>query len=136
MPIAVTNPTAALQLVKSWAAVAAGIAVIAVLSDDEGTVLCPFRRTTAGYCPLCGCTRAAGLLLKGDVAASWQRHPLVLLLAIQIPLVFWLRRPRRSFQKFQVQGLLLANLGLAMVIWPLRMLTGDIPVPSGLFWPL
>ena len=39
---------------------------------------CLFHFFTGFYCPGCGGTRAVRLLLKGDLAGSFQYHPFVL----------------------------------------------------------
>ncbi len=114
-----------------------GVGLAAIFSDDEGTVLCPFRRTTEGYCPLCGGTRAAASLLRGDVDASLSAHPAVVLLAVQIPVFLWFLVTgvgtdgrRRWFQRIVV-----ANVVMMLVVWLVRLGLDDIPRPSTLTWP-
>lgn len=120
------------------------VALAAFLGSDDGIVLCPYRRCTGGDCPLCGTTRAAGQLLRGDVAASWQAHPLVLVLALQIPI--WLavtHSTRRSQSNASGQtwwqrngaNVLLANVGIATAVWIVRLALGDVAGPSALTVP-
>lgn len=127
------------------AAAAIGVVALGVAaSDDEGTVLCPFRRCTDGYCPLCGATRSFGRLLRGDIVGAWVRHPYVVLLAAQVIVLGSLaalrsarsadeadtRRPLLS--SAQRRWLLTANLVVAFGLWTFRMAIGDVPRPSTL----
>lgn len=128
------------------AAAAMGVLALGVAaSDDEGTVLCPFRRCTDGYCPLCGATRSFGRLLRGDVAGAWVRHPYVVVLAVQIVVLGAIaglrsatgassgssaRRPLLTSS--QRRWLLIANLVFVVGLWGLRLALGDIPRPSTL----
>lgn len=104
-------------------------------SDEEGIVLCPFRRCTGGYCPGCGTTRAAGRLLRGDIVGSWQRHPFVVLGAAQLIVLGSIRlsgsnRLRSTVRRFATP-LLAANAAVVLGIWVIRLATGQIPVPFG-----
>lgn len=115
---------------------AIGVAAFALFSDDEGVVLCPFRRLTDGYCPLCGATRAVGRLIQGDIDAAWDRHPAAVLLVAQLPLLLWLTRRRvapdqRTATDF-FDRLVTANLIAATVIWLARLASHDIPTPFGI----
>ena len=38
--------------------------------------LCPLHFLGLDWCPGCGLGRSISLLMKGDIAASWTRHPL------------------------------------------------------------
>lgn len=122
---------------------AVGLALATSSGDvpaDEGFVLCPFRRCTGGYCPGCGATRAAGALLRGDVAGSIRLHPLVVVWFVQfVAVAFWFAlgpgggrfaRLRRAWVRWGTQ-LLLANAVAAVVVWIARMGTGSIPVAFG-----
>jgi hypothetical protein len=130
------RPTAASLRVRAATVAALGVAV-ATAGDAEGWVLCPYRRSTAGYCPLCGATRAAARLMSGDVEASWRMHPLVILVAVQVPIVWAVgRRMIGSARSDLRQRWLLANLGLAMLLWVVRSVSGDVPLPTGLGWPV
>lgn len=127
---------------------AAGVVGVLALgvaaSDDEGTVLCPFRRCTDGYCPLCGATRSFGRLLRGDLVGAWVRHPYVVLLAAQILVLGAMAglrasttssnaSPRRPLlTSNQRRWLLIANLAVVVALWGFRLALGDIPRPSTL----
>lgn len=109
----------------------AAVAAIASAGDDDGVVLCPFRRCTGGYCPGCGATRAANRLVRGDLAASWTHHPWVVLLAVQTAVVAgWFavtrRDPRQSSPRW-IAGLGVANAIALMAIWIIRLDAGTIP---------
>lgn len=112
------------------------VALAVVASGDDGPVLCPFRRCTGGYCPGCGATRAAGALARGDAGASWSHHPVVLLVAAQVIVAagLWftagdtIRQPLRR----SVDRIAMANAGVLLAIWVLRLATGAIPGPFGL----
>lgn len=117
-------------------------AVVLLLGTEDGVVLCPYRRCTGGDCPLCGVTRSAGRLARGDVAGSFSLHPMVVLWALQIPV--WTVVARRadrssSHQRtwWQQHGLsvLLSNVALATVVWVARLLLGDVAPPAELTLP-
>jgi len=38
--------------------------------------LCPLHHLGMEWCPGCGLGRSMSLLMKGEIAASWNRHPL------------------------------------------------------------
>lgn len=124
-------------------AVVGAVALAAFLGSDDGIVLCPYRRCTGGDCPLCGTTRAAGHLLRGDLAASWQAHPIVLVLAMQIPMWLAVTRSTRRLSNSSGQtwwqrngaNVLLANIGVATAVWILRLALGDVAGPSTLTVP-
>lgn len=129
---------------RTAAQVGGAVAALAVLGDDEGVVLCPFRRVTHGYCPLCGGTRAAARLAAGDLGGAWERHPLAVLLAAQlaVAIVAWIGigRAKRAtalawWHRWQAP-LLVANLAVATAIWVARLVSGDVPAPSTLDAPV
>ncbi|MEM7339699.1 MAG: DUF2752 domain-containing protein [Actinomycetota bacterium] len=104
---------------------------------DDGPVVCPVRRCTGGYCPGCGLTRAAGSLARGDVAGSWQYHPLLVVVLAQVLVVAPLVAvgPSLGARLGGARALLaalVANGALAVVIWAVRIATGAIPGPFGL----
>lgn len=109
------------------------VAALLALSDEDGPILCPFRRCTGGYCPGCGLTRSGGRLVRGDVVGSWQQHPFMLLGLIQAAVVaaLWrfgsasLQRSLRSLTARFLQ----ANLVLLVGVWVVRLLDGSIPIP-------
>ena len=74
------------------------------------------------------------------MVASWQAHPLVLILALQLPVWFAVTRllsrqtGRTWWQRFG-PNVLLANIGLATAMWVLRLVLGDVAGPSTLTTP-
>ncbi|MEM9561544.1 MAG: DUF2752 domain-containing protein [Actinomycetota bacterium] len=134
-------PGWAADRLRPVAAVLGAVALAAALGSDEGVVLCPYRRCTGGDCPLCGGTRAAGALLRGDVAGSWARHPLVPILALQVAIGAVVagiaRRRGRDLRRWRplVQRVLLANLALAVAIWVVRLASGAVAGPAYLAPP-
>lgn len=115
----------------------AGAFVVAGLaaSDDDGPVLCVFRRCSGGYCPGCGLTRSAGALIRGDVAGSWARHPYLPLLVGQVVLALGLwqlgsTRVRATLSR-SFNAMLFVNTVVLITIWIARLATGTIPVPFG-----
>lgn len=122
--------------VRTTTVAAAGALTTAALlaGDDDGTVLCPFRRVTdGGYCPLCGGTRALGLMARGDFAGAFLRHPVVVLIGIQMMVlaVAALAAPvavgRWTRSNAQLLGTI--NVAVLFAVWPLRLALGDIPLP-------
>lgn len=112
----------------AWPLIAAGVAVVA-LGNDTGPILCPFRRCTGGYCPLCGITRSFGSLVRFDPVAAFAHYP-VLPLVMAVPALArgWPRRRR-------LRDSMLATIGVAVAaIWVLRLAAGDIPRPNRLDW--
>ena len=76
-----------------WHAVAfAGCACVAVALIDPTEHLvtppCPMRTLTGWWCPLCGATRAASKVIRGDFGAAFRYNAMFLVL---LPLVaaFW-----------------------------------------------
>ena len=71
----------------AWAARAAcalALALLLALARQWQLVRCPWAALLGLPCPGCGLTRAAGLLLRGDLRGAVQLHPLSPLL---VPLV-------------------------------------------------
>lgn len=116
------------------AALVGGIFVALIASDDEGVVLCPFRRCTDGYCPLCGATRAAGKLVRGDVLGAWHRHPVLVLWVLQAVVLGAVMAWRRATSRpaLALRGFITANLVLMLGVWMVRLGLHDIPRPSTL----
>jgi len=71
-PVA-TTPCDARRLV---ATALLGYALLSPLLVRSSVVVCPFRRLTGHYCPLCGLTRSLAAFLAGDIRASLAWHPL------------------------------------------------------------
>ncbi|GAA1570033.1 hypothetical protein GCM10009804_28120 [Kribbella hippodromi] len=59
-----------------------GFALAAVyqLSNQRIGIPCILHATTGLNCPLCGSTRMAAALLRGDLAAAWHFNPVILVL--------------------------------------------------------
>lgn len=66
----------------AWVGVG-GLALAAVyqLSGGRLGIPCLLHLTTGLDCPLCGSTRMAAALFRGDLEAAWQFNPAVLLLS-------------------------------------------------------
>ncbi|MEM7273819.1 MAG: DUF2752 domain-containing protein [Actinomycetota bacterium] len=111
----------------------AGLGVLFALSDEDGPVLCPFRRCTGGYCPGCGLTRSGGRLLRGDVAGSWQQHPYLIIATVQVLalLAVWSvagSALRQRLRSLAMPALIVNTVGITG-LWIYRMFDGSIPVP-------
>jgi hypothetical protein len=108
---------------------AAGVGALLLLSNDDGPVLCPFRRITGIPCAGCGLTRCAGELARFDVAGAVGVHPLgpLVLAQLVVVLVLWLVRPERVRERWVVP-LVVANGVLLFVVWLVRLALGDLPV--------
>jgi len=121
-------------MTRTIAAAGALVAVALVSSSDDGPVLCPYRRCTGGYCPGCGLTRAAGQLIRGDVAGSWSHHPFLLIALAQTvagaALTAATPASRRSSRlRVAMLPVAAANAVVLLVIWTARLATGAIPLP-------
>ena len=109
--------------------VVAAVGVATFDGGDDGVVLCPLRRCTGAYCPGCGGTRAAASLVRGDVAGAWQRHPFVVLLAVQLMVLVAVAadgRGRAWVRRHAVVLTVVNALGM-LVLWAVRLARGDIP---------
>lgn len=106
---------------------------VAAAGTPSGPVLCPWRSITGTPCPGCGTTRAAASLLRGDLAVSWDHHPLVLLLAVQavvLAALVLLPPPRRLAPPLVAAGvrpLAAVDVVLAVALWLFRLATGATP---------
>lgn len=128
MTYAVTQPSRR----ATWLPLAGIGAALGALTVLDGPVLCPFRRCTGGYCPLCGATRSAASLARLDPVGALRLYPALPLLAFA---VFLAVRPRWLGQ--QRSDRLLIGIAVAVsAIWVVRLLVGDVPTPTGLRWPL
>ncbi len=110
----------------------AGVWAVDAGGTDDGAGLCIFRRCTGGYCPGCGMTRSARHLTRGQFAASWQDHPIILLVAIQAAVaavLFAVVRPLRSRlgSPRAIAVAAVVNGTLRVVIWAVRLADGSIP---------
>ena len=111
----------------------AGACAVAAISPlgDEGQVLCPFRLATGSWCPGCGCTRALGAVMRGDVAGSLAMNPWTLVILTQALLIsgWFLAAPvaARSWWQRNDVRVLQINLAIGAIIWITRLATGTIP---------
>lgn len=98
----------------------------------QGPTICPFALATGHACPLCGGTRAAAALVRGDLTLAWDMHPLIFLV---VPLlaflwVSWVGRRMGRFRAIPMRtyNLALAGLGLAfLAVWAIRLAAGTLP---------
>lgn len=116
----------------------AGVCAVAAFSEagaDDGIVLCPYRLATGGWCPGCGCTRALGALIRGDVSASFTYNPWSMLLLAQASVIAgWVvLSPEcvKAWWKRRSIALITVNIVGAVAIWIPRLATGVIPLPFG-----
>ncbi len=79
-------------------------------------VTCPIKALTGVSCPGCGMTRAWLSLLRGDLAAAWDYHPLFALPAIALPFYFARRKIPRT-----CRALAVIALALMIAVYILRM---------------
>lgn len=98
----------------------------------QGPTTCPFAIITGQACPLCGGTRAASALLRGDIDLAWQMHPVIFVAAPLLVLGFvrWLRVRAGTVDPIppRTVNLALTLLGGALVaLWVVRGLTGTLP---------
>jgi hypothetical protein len=117
------------------AALVVGALVLFVSGDDDGVIMCPFRRCTGGYCPLCGTTRSVSSLARFDPQTAWSGHPMVVLALMQLIAVGALRLSGRTLSQVLRQRILLGNALLAVVVWGIRLAAGYVPAPNGLRLP-
>jgi hypothetical protein len=99
-----------------------------------GPALCPWRAVTGTSCPGCGLTRAGGALLRGRLDEAVHLHPLVLLVAAQVVLVWvmalWAlrRRPIRSTSPpAWVTPVMVVEVLLFVGVWGTRLASGSLP---------
>jgi len=98
----------------------------------QGPTTCPFAIVTGQACPLCGGTRAASALVRGDLDLAWQMHPVIFVAAPLFVLGFvrWLRVRNGTTAPLPARtvNLALTVLGAALVaLWVARGLTGTLP---------
>ncbi len=96
-------------------------------SDDPATTICLFRRLTHHECATCGMTRALALLVRGDWAGAFARHPLAIPLALE-GVALWIAAPVALARGARVpgrvrDGWLLAHAGAFLALWVARLVT-------------
>jgi hypothetical protein len=97
-----------------------------------GPTICPFALVTGHACPLCGGTRAAAAVVRGDWAAAWDLHPLVFLAlpAMAVAWGWWLGATRGWWAPVSVRATnrIMAVLGiLGLAVWLARLISGTLP---------
>ncbi len=117
---------------ESWLVAGFGGAALLALSRDSGTVLCPFRRGTGGYCPFCGATRSLGAATRLEPAEALRLYPLLPLLGILAVVTLWPGLVGPATRR----RLMIVGVVAIGAQWVVRLAFGDIPRPSGLSWPL
>ena len=72
------------------AAGACGCVLVALVDPPEHTLSppCPLRAVTGWWCPLCGATRAASRLIRGDLDAAL-RFNLVFVVLLPVVAAMW-----------------------------------------------
>lgn len=82
----------------------------------QGIIPCLFHTLTGGYCPGCGGTRAIRALGRGQVFLSFCYHPLVLYLAVFLPVLLFsfgsCRKKKKMFPRSFWENILIGGLVL------------------------
>ncbi|MCP3939047.1 MAG: DUF2752 domain-containing protein [Actinomycetia bacterium] len=103
-----------------------------VVGGEDGPTLCPYRRCTGGYCPGCGATRAASRFVRGDFGAAFAANPVAAFIGLQVALamVWIILRPDAAIGWFgpRLQSIATTNALLLLVVWPIRLAAGHIPL--------
>lgn len=89
-----------IQLIKDyWIGIVLSIVALTILNFLFGYV-CPSVILTGFPCPACGITRALKLMLTGNIAASWEMHPLLILIIIGFVLYPILKKILKNYCNF------------------------------------
>jgi hypothetical protein len=109
-----------------------GAALVLIEPPDTGIPWCPSALVFGVVCPLCGLTRGVARLVRGDIAASVEFHPLawaVLAVAGGAWIAWFGRRAGWwSWRSVRVERLTLAGLAAGLVVtWIWRAVTGTLP---------
>lgn len=90
----------------------------------QGGYPCLFHIITGAYCPGCGGTRAAILLLHGNILESFYYNPLILYLAAALPLLalyfLYCRKKKRLMDQRLWKTILYAGLFIMVVNFLLK----------------
>jgi len=118
---------------RVWGLTAVGVggfalAAVYQLSGERIGIPCILHATTGLNCPLCGSTRMAAALLRGNLDAAWHFNPVVLVfgpligVAIGYQVLAWsleslrlIRLPRLTLSRRTVDWLTYALIGLLIV---------------------
>jgi len=92
-----------------YAAIIVGILVWAGLYFLTGSI-CWFQATFGVPCPGCGSTRAAVLLLGGNITEALAWHPLIFVSIVLLPYIvirgiFWRGKPYHKYEKYAMIGI-------------------------------
>jgi hypothetical protein len=98
----------------------------------SGPTICPFALATDHACPLCGGTRAAAALVRGDLALAWDMHPIIFLVMPLLAAAWlgWIGVNRGWWNPIapRTMNRLLVVVGVLMVaVWAARWATGTLP---------
>ena len=115
-----------------WALPPLLVAFVSWKPASTGPTICPFAVATGHACPLCGGTRAASALLRGDVDLAWQMHPLIfaILPLMAFGWISWIGVTRGWWNPppSRTTNIVAAVLGVAFFgLWGLRALSGTLP---------
>ena len=108
------------------------LAFLAAKPAGAGPTVCPFAIATGHACPLCGGTRAASALVRGDFTAAWDLHPMIFAVAplalfgwvawFGVTRGWWNAPSSRLTNRFALVA------GIAFFgVWMLRAFTGTLP---------
>lgn len=108
------------------------VAFLATRSTSAGPTICPFALTTGHACPLCGGTRAAAAMLRGDISVAWDLHPMIFAVAplaafgwiswLGVTRGWWNPPTSRTTNRFAVV------VGVAaFAVWLARAFSGTLP---------
>ena len=106
--------------------------LLTVHPGEDGVTICPFALATGMACPGCGMTRAASLLMRGDLDGALTFHPLVPLIAAQIAagwVWFLLRRSGKvgPMSPRALNAVLIGTGIILIAVWAVRWANGDLP---------
>ncbi len=124
-----------IELKDRWLPMMAGPLVLAALllkPQTASPTVCPFALTTGHACPLCGGTRAASALVRGDLESAWVLHPMIFVVAplaafgwiawLGVSRGWWNPPSSRFTNRFAL------TLGVAIFgVWAWRAFSGTLP---------
>ena len=110
----------------------AAIVLATVNPSDSSPTICGFANCTGVACPGCGMTRAAGQLVRGNVAEALRYHPLILLVVVELLDAWTIGMAHRAGlirwrHRRWVDVVIGATAALLLVVWIVRLVTGSTP---------